>query len=292
MIIQFPINICGQLFTYTDLEITREILRKHPAETRVGISRLVCQKFEWYSPNGRLKEMSCRVALLKLHRADLIRLPPPRRSNGNGRKLKHITSISDPGQPILKPASQLGPLHIEPVLSTKDSQLWNQLVERYHYLGYKPLPGAQMRYFIRCSLGLLAVIGFSASAWKVAPRDQWIGWNDLQREKHLHLVINNSRFLILPWVQSQHLASKILALCAKHLPSHWLSQYGYKPILIETFVQKDKFRGTCYRAANWIYVGQTKGRGKKDSLHLHLLPIKDIWLYPLNHNFRGILCQL
>lgn len=202
-----------------------------------------------------------------------------------------ITSISDPAPTITKPVDQLGPLSIKPVSSTKESQLWNQFIQRYHYLGYKPPPGARIRYLVQCPNGFLAAISFSASAWKTAPRDKWIGWTDIQREKNLHLIVNNSRFLILPWIKSKNLASKILSLCAKQLPSDWLTMYKYQPVLMETFVEKNRFHGTCYRAANWILVGQTQGRGKKDTYHLHPLPIKDIWLYPLNPNFKNILCS-
>lgn len=289
--IRFPSEICGRGFSSADLESVREILRNNPAETRVGISRLVCQRLGWFTANGRLKEMSCRVALLRLHRAGLINLPAPRCRNGNGKRLKNITSISDPGQPILKPASELGDLNIVSVKAPKDSQLWNQLIERYHYLGYRPLPGAQIRYLVSCKEGLLAVMGFSAAAWKVAPRDLWVGWNDLQRKRNLHLVVNNSRFLILPWVFSRHLASKILSCCARRLSSDWVSRYGYKPVLLETFVEKGRFRGICYRAANWLYVGDTKGRGKKDRYWLFGLPVKEIFLSPLQPDFREILCS-
>ena len=289
--IKFPTKICGKPFSHTDIDIVREILTKHSTETRAGLSRITCQRFGWFTVGGRLKEMSCRVAMLKLHKAGLIKLPPPKCTNTNGRIKIQVTPISDPAQPITKTVSELGHLSVVQVRSTGESQLWNQLIHRYHYLGYKPLPGAQIRYLIRCKDGLLSALGFSASAWKIAPRDNWIGWNDLQRKEHLQLIVNNSRFLILPWVQSQNLASKILSLCAKKLLSDWLTRYGYKPVLLETFVEKNKFHGTCYRAANWILVGQTKGRGKKDYYHQHLVPIKDIWLYPLIPNFRKVMCD-
>lgn len=293
MNIKFPINICSKPFSYKDLEALHQILKDNPKETRSGLSRIICQRFNWFSANGRPKLMSCKVAMLKLHRAEIIKLPPPTKRGYNANKniRVQITSISNPDSPITKTPSQLAPLSINQVISTKDSQLWNQFVHRYHYLGYKPLPGAQIRYLIRCSDGLLSAISFSASAWKVAPRDKWIGWTNTQREKNLHLIVNNSRFLILPWVKSKNLASKILSLCAKQLPPDWLSRYGYKPVLMETFVEKNRFQGTCYRAANWILVGQTQGRGKKDRYNLRQLPVKDIWLYPLNQNFKRALCD-
>ena len=290
MVNRFPQNICGKPFSYHELEILRKIIEEHPTETRAGISRIACEIFDWFSANGNLKQMSCRVALLKLHRAGFIQLPPARSAPANKRKGITITFLSDPGIPIVKHASELGPIAINQVCTSHESRLWNQLIARYHYLGYTPLPGAQIRYLVSCNEGLLAALSFSASAWRAFPRDHWIGWNDSQRKTRLHLVVNNSRFLILPWVQSCHLASKILARCTKQLPHDWLARYGYAPCLIETFVEKNRFHGTCYRAANWICVGQTQGRGKKNFYHLHPLPIKDIGLYPLHKHFKEVLC--
>lgn len=150
----------------------------------------------------------------------------------------------------------LFPLELHRVVSKKDSYFWNELIDRYHYLGYTPLPGAQIRYLVCSPSGCLGALGFSAAAWKVKPRDAWIGWSGTQREKNLHLIVNNSRFLILPWVQVKNLAYKILSLCARRLPEDWEIIYGYRPVLLETFVEKDRFTGACYRAANWVFVGK------------------------------------
>ncbi len=172
----------------------------------------------------------------------------------------------------------------------QDSSLWNELIERYHYLGYKPLPGAQIRYLVFGGPHLLAVLGFGAAAWKVAPRDRWIRWSAEQRIANLHLIVNNARFLILPWVSSRNLASRILSGVAKRLPQDWHVRYGYQPVLLETFVEHNRFRGTCYRAANWTHVGQTQGRGKLDRHKRHPLPVKEIFLFPLLRRFRQELC--
>lgn len=241
-------------------------------------------------PDGRRKEMSCRVAMLRMYQDGLITLPPPTQSNGNGRNRPHITHASDPGKPITSPAGQLGELSFLPVTTAKTSKLWNELIQRYHYLGYKPLPGAQMRYLVRNADHLLAALGFGAAAWKTAPRDRFIGWTAEKRTQNLHLVVNNARFLILPWIASPNLASRILAGIARQLPLDWIRRYGYAPLLLETFVEQDRFTGTCYRAANWIHVGHTQGRGKLDRYNQYLLPIKDIYLYPLHKRFRQILC--
>lgn len=283
--IKLPINICGKSFCDKDLDTVKAIIRTNPEAHRMKLSQLVCKEFGWVSVNGKLKEMSCKVAMLKLYRAGLIELPAARGPNVNGAKHK-ITSISQPQFPIEKPISGIQGIELYPVKTKAQSKLWNELIERYHYLGYKPLPGAQIRYLIYCRDGLLSAIGFSASAWKVAPRDNWIGWTSQQREKKLQFIVNNSRFLILPWVKVKHLASKILSLCAKRIPKDWQGIYAYSPVLLETFVEKDRFKGTCYHAANWIYVGETQGRGKKDTHNLRLLPVKDIWMYPLTKDFR------
>ncbi len=168
--------------------------------------------------------------------------------------------------------------------------MWREYIQRYHYLGYTSLPGAQIRYFTYAGDVLLALLSFSAAAWKTAPRDQFISWTHEQREKNLHYIINNSRFLILPWVRSTNLASKLLSLVSHQLLIDWPRQYGYQPALLETFVELERFTGACYKAANWIYVGNTTGRGKLDRYKQFTLPKKSIWLYPLHKNFKKILC--
>ena len=171
------------------------------------------------------------------------------------------------------------------------SRLWNEYIARYHYLGYTPMAGSQMRYYVFAAGQLVALISFGASAWKLAQRERFIGWQEPQRLKNLQLVVNNARFLILPWIQSKGLASKILSRAARQLPEDWLKRYGFRPVLLETFVEFERHRGTCYKAANWINVGQTTGRGKKSSSHRQLIPVKDIWLYPLRKNFASVLCS-
>jgi len=153
-------------------------------------------------------------------------------------------------------------------------------------MGYSPLPGAQLRYFVKHKDEILALLGFSAAAWKTAPRDTFIGWDPQSRKQKLHLVVNNSRFLVLPWVQSKNLASRILSLAGKRLPLDWQARYHYRPVLLEAFVEKVRFEGTCYKAANWIYVGDTQGRGKLDVRHEHKVPVKAVWVYPLSRHYR------
>ncbi len=280
------VRYCGRPFTTEEMDWIRRLLAEEPALNRLQLSRRVCEELRWLRPDGRSKEMSCRVAMLRMERDGLITLPPPLRPNGNGRTRPRITAVSDPQGPLSLPAGALAQLRFQLVEKRPDSSRWNELIERYHYLGYTPLPGAQLRYLVFSGSDLLAVLGFSAAAWKVAPRDRFIGWSDEQRRRNLQLVANNSRFLILPWVTVRNLASCILGMASRRLARDWRARYGYSPVLLETFVDRDRFRGTCYRAANWLHVGETQGRGKLDTQHRHTLPVKRIYLYPLHRRFR------
>jgi hypothetical protein len=289
---------CGRIFTPLEINRIRQLIAAEPKRNRLELSKAVCEQFQWRRPDGRLKDMSCRVAMLRMHRDGLICLPAPQSKNGNGKTRPKISSASDPQKSISLPAGELGRLFFRPISTQKDSYLWNELIERYHYLGYKPLPGAQIRYLVfsspkesSTSGNLLAALGFGAAAWKVAPRDRFIDWTPQQRLSNLHLIVNNARFLILPWVTSKNLASRILSGVAKQLPHDWQSRYNYTPVLLETFVQKDRFKGSCYRAANWKLLGQTQGRGKLDRYNNYSLPIKDIFVYPLNKSFKNILAH-
>jgi len=280
------ITLCGRQFTSDELQTIRSIIAAQDRPNRAEISRRVCRILGWVRSDGHLKDMSCRVALLRMHRDDLITLPPPTKKNGNGRCGKTISPRSNPESPITEGAGHLKELHLKIIAKKAHSSLWNEYIQRYHYLGYQPLPGAQIRYFIVAQDRILGALGFGAAAWKTAPRDQWIRWNTKQRENSLHLIVNNARFLLLPWVKSQNLASKVLAMAATRLSGDWQKLYGYQPVLMETFVEKKRFAGTCYKAANWVYLGDTKGRGKLDVKHQNPLPIKAIFVYPLQANFR------
>ena len=276
---------CGRHFTENDLQRIRAIIATEDRPNRAEISRRVCRQLQWHRPDGGLKDMSCRVALLRMHRDGLIRLPAPTGSNGNGNTHRPITSRTDPGRAVTEGAGKLPDPRLEPVDTKKLSSLWNEYMHRYHYLGYQPLPGAQLRYLITSAEQDLGALGFGAAAWKTAARDEWIGWDRQQREHNLHLIINNARMLILPWVNSPNLASKVLSMAARRLPDDWEQRYAYRPVLLETFVHKGRFAGTCYKAANWIYLGDTKGRGKLDVKHRNAIPVKRIFVYPLTADF-------
>jgi len=279
---------CGRDFSVEEQAQIIELIEHNPSKNRAGLSRDVCRMLSWYKADGGLKEMSCRVVMLRMQEDGLIQLPMSRQTNLVRRSKPSKTCASEPQSLIQNPVHQLGALQLC-LVTSKDSRLWNEYIQRYHYLGYTPLPGAQLRYFVIMNGQIIALLGFGASAWQVAPRDNFIGWDHEQRRRGLPLIVNNARFLILPWVQSKNLASKILAMIAKQLPIDWLNRYNIQPVIMETFVESERFTGTCYRAANWIHVGQTKGRGKLGPPGVQSVPIKDIFLYPLTRNFRNIL---
>jgi len=282
---------CGRDFSPAEITVIRRLMATHPAASRAALSRLVCAQLDWRRPDGRLKDMSCRVAMLRMQRDGLIKLPPPRGGNGNGRRYRRRTAAAEPG-PALHAASprELGPLERVPVTDRQASHRHNEYIDRYHYLGYQPLPGAQQRYFVHADGIIVALLSFGAAAWKCQARDIFIGWNTAQRERWLPRVVNNARFLILPWVHCPNLASTILARAARRLGHDWQARYGYRPVLLETFVEQPRFRGTAYRAANGRCVGETQGRGKLDVTHQAALPRKSVWVYPLQQTFRRVLC--
>ncbi len=280
----------GRPFEPSDIERIRTLIRENPEANRQRLSYLVCEAFDWRKADGGWKDMSCRVALLRMHREGLIELPAPLRKVNPCRSFARRTAQGEP-EPVLKArVHELAGLRLEPVDSAA-SALWNEYIDRYHYLGYKPLPGAQLRYFACAGERRLALLGFGAAAWKTGPRDQWIGWSRAQRQRNLSGVVNNARFLILPWVRVKSLGSKLLAMAARRLAADWAQRYGYRPVLLETFVEAERFAGTCYRAANWRCVGQTQGRGKLGDHRLGQVPIKTVWVYPLAKDFREQLCR-
>ena len=187
---------CGRTFSVQELELIRSLMAEHPGHHRLALSRLVCEHLDWRRPNGGLKDMSCRVAMLRMHRDGLIQLPPPQQACYNGRLRRRRTPQAEPQLPITGSLQGLSELHLRPVAKGAEAALWREYVDRYHYLGYTPLAGAQLRYLVRSGPQVLAVLGFAACAWKVAPRDQFIGWSAAQREARLQLVVNNARFLI------------------------------------------------------------------------------------------------
>lgn len=280
----------GKEFRPEDVERIRMLIGENPEANRQRISYLVCEEFGWRKADGGLKDMSCRVALLRMYREGRIELPLPSHKVVPCRSFRRRTPRAEPGTALEGIVHELSGFRLEPV-DRKSSGLWNEYIDRYHYLGYKPLPGAQLRYFAYAGDRLVGLFGFGASAWKTGPRDRFIGWSREQRQANLHYVVNNARFLLLPWVRVHGLASKLLSLAARRIADDWESRYRYRPVLLETFVDDTRFRGTCYRAANWSCVGFTRGRGKLGDHRLGQIPIKQVWVYPLRKDFREQLCR-
>jgi hypothetical protein len=285
-----PPRLLGKSFGVEALSVVREQVRLAHPRSRAEMARRVCVALQWRAPGGAYQLMSARVALLRLHRLGLIGLPAPRSRRNNENRGRGARPPAAPTPPLLHcGVEQLSGLRLEGVRSGPAAQRYRTLLQEHHYLGYSATAGAQLHYLIHSDQGLLGGIGFGAAAWKVQARDTWLGWDEAQRRAGLHLVVNNTRFLLAPWVRCRNLGSKVLALCARRLGPDFHARYGYAPVLLETFVECGRFTGGVYRAANWQCVGRTRGRGRNSLSHVAALPVKAVWLYPLRHDFRAVL---
>jgi len=263
------VTFCGRRFVRSELELMRQIAAEFVGLGRTEIARTLCELLEWKRPSGGLKNYECRQLLERLAEQGWLRLPAVRPLGPRGPRRVRLSAASAEQPELTGTAGQYEPLRLMVVEgASADSRLWMELIERHHYLGYRVPVGAQLRYLVRSQrTGVLACLQWTSAAWKMAARDRWIGWNAEERARNLPYIVNNSRFVILPWVRIRGLASKILAHCARQLPEDWQRRYGYRPLLLETLVDGQRFAGTCYRAANWILLGQTQGRGRMDRYH-------------------------
>jgi hypothetical protein len=286
----FPLKIEGRAFTEHDIQRILGIVESNPESTRADLSRVVCRELGWTHDDGRIKETRCRVAMLRMHERGLIILPEAKRNPQ--KKTNYLpTPETDPQPEILQGVSDLAPIELD-IVDSKTRHLsnkWNTYTDRYHYLGYRATSGHQIRYLISSKGKDLALFNFSSPAWKVHCRDQFIGWSAEVRTQNLRYIINNSRFLILPWVRSKNLASWILGAVRRRVQSDWNERYGYRPVLMETFVDTERFRGTCYKASNWKLIGRTQGRGKYDRFTRKELSIKELFVLPLQDNWKDVL---
>lgn len=282
------ITLSGRYFKTKDFNLIKDTINLCPNLSRTELAKTISENLSWYQSNGEPKYQACMKVLKKLEEWGHIKLPPLKDSPLRGTHHKiAITEKSSPGILLNGRIDEYSAVVIEPVKGEEAMRLWNEHIERYHYLGYKRAFGCQQRYFLRFDKGeLLGCLLYSASAWSVACRDQWIGWNKQQRTKALQLIINLSRFLIFPWVMIKNLASKVLSISAKQVVDAWERKYHYRPVLLETFVDKARYSGICYRAANWKYLGITKGRGRMDRYNTHISTIKEVFVYPLTPSFR------
>jgi len=292
-----PAQLLGKAFGPEGLARLKSVIESAAGAKRNEIARRACEVMGWKNAAGVARLMSARAALVRLHGRGLIQLPAPVHGNANGRARQSperaalCAELWPSQQPVSCRIDELGPLWLRQVQGTKESALYYTLLERYHYLGAK-LGGSPylLRYLFGVGERLLGLLGFGPAAWRVAARDQFLGWDhEPARESSLKFIVNNLRFLILPWVRCANLASAVLGRCSRQLPRDFAARYGYRPLLLETFVERDRFLGSCYRAANWLCVGQTRGRGKGDQFHRCNLAIKEVWLYPLRGDLRRYL---
>ena len=282
-------TFCGRLFTASELELVREVVGTFGGLSRIELAHTVCELIEWTRPNGGLKARECLDLLERLERDGLIKLPEKRAGKpvGTRTRVPH-TAQGDP-RPVLE--GEIGSFHpivLEQVQDQEQRLLFRELVGRHHYLGHAVPFGAQLRYLAYASKPERVVVGglqFSSPAWKMAVRDRWIGWDEATRRKNLQRIVNNSRFLILPWVRVRNLASTVLSLGSRALERDWPERYGIKPLLLETLVDRSRYGGGCYRAANWVELGVTAGRGRMDREHArHQASPKTVLIYPLARN--------
>jgi hypothetical protein len=275
------ITIRGKQFTNSEIDLIKQIIAVNPGLSRCALSILISQRLNWRQANGHLKDRACRDVLLRLAQKGLIELPRPvytlKTQTAGVKEIDFVepeNAISGQTGDFTKPVFKI-------VSDSASRQLWNYLVDKYHYKGCRIVVGRHIKYLVYLEQELIACFGFADAVLHLNSRDQWLGWNPQQRAAKLHLIINNVRFLILPWVKIRNLASKLLSISAQIVPDDWRRFYHYRPVLIETFVEQQRFRGTSYKAANWIYLGQTEGLGRSGMKYYAHGIIKDVYVYPL-----------
>jgi hypothetical protein len=275
-----------------EIDWMRGLLASHPDWNRTRLSRELCARWNWHNAQGRAKDMAARTLLLKLERAGYVRLPARRGPSPNGRRNRQVAPVAPPSEPVRGPLRDLLPLSVGVVApGSDDARVFNGLLAHEHYLGHRNTVGENLRYLVRDRHGrAVACALFGSAAWKCAARDAFLGWDRPTRERNLQCLTNNTRFLIPTWVQVPHLASHVLGLIARRIRADWQAKYGHPVHALETFVDRSRFKGTCYRATNWRRVGQTRGRTRNDRAHRIRAAVKDVYLYPLVTDFRRELC--
>ncbi len=278
--------LSGRDFTAQEIQDIQETI-EWCGLTWTELLQTICEHLEWVTPAGQYKVDSCAKALKKLEGQGLVRLPAKRACKASEVAIG-LGERTDPQDEVKGTVRDYGPIALRPVTGKEGIGLWNEYVERHHVLGYKRPFGAHQRYFIEGKGGgRFGCLLFASSAWALAERDQWIGWTERDRAQRLNWVVANTRFLIFPWVRVRNLASTALSLAAGRIARDWQERYGYAPVLLETFVEAERYRGTCYQAANWIRLGMTAGRGRMDRHTQYLSTPKIIYVYPLARDFRS-----
>jgi hypothetical protein len=282
----------GREVTDAEVVFIRDLIAAHPTLSRRRLSQELCRAWNWVQPNGHLRDMVCRGLMLALHRAGQIALPDRRQASRNPLvERSKPTAAEIDRDPIQSSLPALGPLRLEQVRRTPAEALFNSLIEQHHYLGYTQPVGEHLKYMVFAEERLIACLAWSSAPRHLGPRDRFLGWSPETRRRNIHLIASNLRFLVLPWVRVPHLASHILGRMARQLSDDWERIYGHPLYFLETFVDPDRFRGTCYRAANWIVLGRTTGRGKDDQTHRPNRSLKEVLGYPLQRRFRHLLSQ-
>ena len=282
----------GRVVTDADVAFLRELIATHPGLSRRALSAKLCEAWNWVQPNGRPRDMVCRGLMLALHRAGRIELPTPRRRPPNPLARRPVpVEVPIDRSPLCVDLASLGPLRFEQVRRTAHEPLFNSLIQQYHYLGYTQPVGEHLKYLVWAQGRPIACLAWSSAPRHLGCRDRFLGWSAEARRRNLHLMACNLRFLILPWVEVRHLASHLLGQMTRRLSADWQQVYGHPLYYLETFVDPQRFRGTCYRAANWIVLGRTTGRGKADQTHRPNRPLKEVLGYPLCPRFREWLCR-
>lgn len=272
------------------IKLIRRLIAENPDMGRSRLSVMLCEMWGWHSSDGKTKDMSCRDLLLALDKAGKIVLPKLQRTPRRAGDLKKIKHLAHNETPIVGRLKDLQPLRVEVVTSKDDLVQFKSYIDQYHYLGFDRYVGERMAYMVYSRSGVaLSCLLFGSAAWSCRERDIFIGWGKEQRGHNLNMMTNNTRFLIFPWVRVPHLASHILSLIARRVSADWEQKYGHPVCLLETFVEVERFRGTCYKAANWIHVGSTSGRGRDGGHNNAILPVKDIYLYPLVESYQAML---
>jgi hypothetical protein len=284
--------IQGQRITADEIGLIRDLMAEHRDWGRTRLSEELCRLWNWCNGQGRIKDMAARTLLLKLERRGFITLPARQRPSSNRFRNRRVPVVDYARQPIRGQLNDLRPLSVSIVVArSADVRLFNALLARHHYLGHRNTVGENLRYLIRdrherpvaCAL-------FGSAAWKCADRDAFLQWDRATRERNLQGLTNNTRFLVLPWVSVPHLASHVLGRIARRIRSDWQAKYGHPVHALETFVDRSRFRGICYRAANWLRLGETRGRTRNDRHRRIQASVKDVYLYPLIPGFRRELC--
>jgi len=284
------IIIQGRRIVPEDIELIKKLIDTNPSWGRTRLSKELCILWDHRSANGNLKDMACRSLLLKLEKDKLIKLPARKSGTNNAKRNSSIRLVLHSTLPVKASLKDLSPVQIKPVEDRSELDLFKCFLSAYHYLGFSGTVGENLKYMAYDRNGRpLACLLFGSAAWACGPRDDFIGWDKEKRGKNLSLATNNTRFLILPWVRVEHLASHILSKVIKRIKDDWTAKYGHPLYLLETFVERDRFAGTCYKASNWTRVGETKGRSRNDRSHNMEVPVKDIYLYPLTKRFRKVL---